>query len=93
MDTVETFRYEPKCIVPGCGKLAVYKIGAPWTSGKFSELKNYGTCCEEHKTALVDRARAVAKTIHLVEGETLGAVTVYRLVPGARDAELRPVSG
>jgi hypothetical protein len=93
MSTVEKFRYEPKCVVPGCGKLAVYKIGATWSNGRITELKNYGTSCEEHRTALEERARTTSRKLHLAEGETLGDVTVYQFVPGARDVELKPVTG
>lgn len=90
MKTVESFHYEPRCIIPGCNQLALYKVGATWNSGQFSELKNYGTCCEEHKATLLERARTAARSTRLADGESLGEVMLYRLTTG-RDAELSPV--
>ncbi len=88
MNASQMFQYEPKCIAPGCDQLAVFKIGATWTSGAFSELKNYGTCCTIHRASMVQRAREVCQKVTLAEGESLGPVTVYKLVPGARDKTL-----
>ena len=87
----EKYTYQPKCAVPGCDKPAVFKVGAIWSDGTFTELKNFGCCCVEHRARRTDEARAMVKKLHLAEGESLGEVTLYQLMPGARDVELAQV--
>jgi hypothetical protein len=85
------FHYQPRCSKVGCGKHGVFKVASPWTYGNIRELKNYGVCCEEHRDPLFERAKAQAPLVHLSEGETVGAVGVYQILPGVRDAELTRV--
>ena len=82
------FHYQPRCSITGCGKHGLYKVAAPWTYGNIRELKNYGLCCEEHREGLFARAKEQAAAIHPSEGETVGPVGLYRILPGVRDAEL-----
>ena len=37
-----------RCSAPDCREPATYKIAAPWSDGRFSELKTYGHACPEH---------------------------------------------
>jgi hypothetical protein len=83
-----TFHYSPTCSAPECGKPASYKIGAPWSNGTSRELKNYGLACEEHRDSQLAQAQQHRKDLRLAEGETVGQVGLYQLVPGKRDTEL-----
>jgi hypothetical protein len=82
------FRYQPRCSVQGCDRPAVFKVAAPWSNGTSHELKNYGLACESHRDSQLARAQLHRQGLPLAEGETLGAVGLYRLEPGKRDAEL-----
>ena len=82
------FYYTPKCSTLGCGREGMFKVAAPWSYGNISELKNYGVCCEEHRSALFTRAKAENAGLHSGEGENFGPVGVYAIQPRARDAEL-----
>jgi len=84
----ETFRYRPTCSVRGCEQSARYKVAAPWTDGTRRELKNYGLACEAHRDAQRDLARDRRARLNLAEGEAVGEVALFRLIPGALDAEL-----
>jgi hypothetical protein len=82
------FHYQPLCSANGCGKPAVFKVAAPWSSGASHELKNYGLACDDHRDSLLARAQLHRQGVALAEGENLGAVGLYRLEPGRRDVEL-----
>lgn len=82
------FHYQPMCSMPGCSRHALYKVAAPWSDGTSRELKNYGLTCEEHRAELLDRAKSVRGGLRLAEGETVGDVGLYQLLPGVRDREL-----
>jgi hypothetical protein len=84
----ETFQYRPTCSVRGCDEPASYKIGAPWSDGTSRELKNYGTVCEAHRAQELARARARRRVLKLAEGEVVGEVGLYQLIPGRHDREL-----
>jgi hypothetical protein len=84
----ETFRYRPSCSFEGCGTPAEYKVAAPWSDGTSRELKNYGTACETHRSEMLSRARARSQGLKLADGETVGPVGVYRLIPGKHDRDL-----
>ena len=88
METLE-FRYQPVCSAPKCGRAAVYKVAAPWSNGTSHELKNYGLACEAHRDSQLTLARVHCEGLALAEGETVGAVGLYRLEPARRDVELR----
>jgi hypothetical protein len=85
------FTYQPRCDTPGCGRDAIYKIAAEWSYGKLSELKNYGMACEGCVKDRLELASRQRERIQLAEGEQLGAVAAYRLMPGVRDRELSKV--
>jgi hypothetical protein len=67
-------------------------VAASWSDGTSRELKNYGTACEPHRDELLARARTHRATLTLAEGEAVGPVGLYRLVPGRHDAELERLS-
>jgi len=85
----ESFQYQPTCSVQGCGSQARYKVAAVWTDGSSRELKNYGLACESHRDPQLARARTHREGLRTAEGESVGPVGLYELVPGRRDAELR----
>ena len=87
-EELEHFEYRPECLVPGCPAPARYKIAAAWSDGTSRELKNYGTVCETHHLVQLEAARARRKNLHLAEGESVGEIELYRLVPGERDGNL-----
>ena len=82
------FHYQPRCSALGCDRAAVYKVAAPWSDGTSRELKNYGLACDQHRAAQLARARAHRAGLNLAEGETVGDVGLYQLLPGVRDTEL-----
>src|SRR5262249_52093807 len=81
----------PKCSAPGCGKAALYKVAATWSDGTHSELKNYGLACEAHRAEQLARARSSRQGLTVSEGEKVGEVGLYQLMPGLHDRELTPV--
>jgi hypothetical protein len=85
------FHYTPKCSTLGCGRVGMFKVAAPWSYGNINELKNYGVCCEDHRSALFTRAKTASAGLPSAEGENVGPVGVYSIRPGARDAELSRV--
>jgi hypothetical protein len=82
------FHYEPRCSTPGCDQPAVFKVAAPWSNGTSRELKNYGLACRAHREDQLARAREHRRDLALAEGETVGDVSLYQLLPGVRDTEL-----
>jgi hypothetical protein len=88
----ETFAFRPSCSMKGCNQPARYKAAATWSDGTSRELKNYGLACEQHRDALLSRARAKRQELVVAEGETVGQVGLFELIPGRRDAELPRVS-
>ncbi len=88
MTDFETFDYEPQCSYPECERPAIYKVAAPWTNGTVRELKTYGMSCSGHRTSILARGRSHREGLLLAEGESVGRVGLYQLLPGVRDAEL-----
>jgi hypothetical protein len=84
----DTFRYQPTCSAKGCDRPAIYKVAAAWSSSKSRELKNYGLSCDAHRESQLARARAQRAMLKTAEGESVGDIALYRLVPGKRDIEL-----
>jgi hypothetical protein len=82
------FQYQPTCSASNCTNPAVYKVAAPWSNGTSRELKNYGLACEAHRDSQLALAQMHRKDLKLAEGETVGQVGLYQVVPGRRDAEL-----
>lgn len=87
----EPFTYQPRCDTPGCGREAIYKLAARWSYGNVAELKSYGMTCESCAKPRLAEARERRARISAAEGENLGDVEAYRLMPGVRDRELSPV--
>lgn len=85
------FTYQPCCDTPGCGRPAIYKLAAEWSYGNVAELKNYGVTCEGCLDERLDEARTRRVAIRPAEGESLGPVAAYQLMPGVRDRELSKV--
>jgi hypothetical protein len=83
-----TFSYQAICSASECRQPAVYKVAAPWSNGTQRELKNYGLACESHREAQLARAQTHRQGLKLADGETIGQVGLYKLVPGKRDVEL-----
>jgi hypothetical protein len=83
-----TFQYQPTCSTPKCDQRAAYKVAAPWSNGTSRELKNYGLACEAHRDSQLALAKLHREGLKLAEGETVGPVGLYQLVPGKRDVEL-----
>ncbi len=86
------FTYQPCCSFSDGEQTATFKVAAPWSYGTIRELKTYALCREEYLERSLMRARVEAAKLVLAEGETLGPIAVYRLLPGIRDAELTPIS-
>jgi hypothetical protein len=84
----KSFHYQPTCSAQNCDKPAVYKVAAAWSNGTSRELKNYGLACEDHRDSQLSLAQVHRKDLKLAQGETVGPVGLYQLVPGRRDAEL-----
>ncbi len=85
------FHHEPICSVSGCGRPAMYKVAAPWSSGTSRELKNYGLACTDHRDETLAGARDRRSSLKPAEGESVGEVSLYQLMPGVRDRELSQV--
>lgn len=79
------------CGAPGCTEPAEYKIAAPWSAGRFSELKTYGLACEGHYAQCYREALRRRK-IHPPSREELqGEISVYRFEKGQSAQKLQPV--
>ena len=89
---IETFTYQPTCSVKGCDEPAHFKVAAPWSDGTSRELKNYGQTCDEHREKQLERAYHARKALKLTEGETVGEVGLYEIIPGMRDVDLPRLS-
>ena len=84
------FRYRPLCSTAHCQAPAVFKIAATWSDGSSRELKNYGLACEQHRDQELALARRHHQGLKLASDETVGAIELYLLLPGCRDAHLVP---
>src|SRR5437867_4483025 len=58
-----------RCQMPECQAGVEYKIAAPWSYGRFAELKTYGFSCAAHPGAVLDYARRRPKPISVDPGE------------------------
>ena len=87
-----SFTYQPQCSFSEGNLPATFKVAAPWSYGSMRELKTYAVCREEYLEEAVARAKQEAAKLTLAEGETLGPIAVYPLLPGIRDGELTPLT-
>ncbi len=77
------------CSVPYCGEPAVFKIAAPWSDSRFSELKTYGFSCEEHIRDVLRSAESRWLDYEPVRGEIVKDIGIYRYEHGTPDSKLR----
>lgn len=79
---------EVHCGAPACENAAEYKIAAPWSTGKLSELKSYGLACEGHISSAFRDARRRAKIHAFSPEEKVGEIGIYAYERGKHDREL-----
>jgi hypothetical protein len=77
-----------RCSMPDCGAPAEYKIAAPWSDGRFSELKTYGHACSRHIGPVYRDADLRRATYKAAPGESVDEIGIYRFEPGRRDRQL-----
>jgi hypothetical protein len=66
----------------------VYKIAAPWRSGRFWELKTYGFACADHIRDVLRQAETRWLNYEPVREEVVEDVCIYRYEPGKSDRQL-----
>jgi hypothetical protein len=77
------------CAVPDCGEPASHKIAAPWSDGRFSELKTYGFACPAHVRDVLREAEVRWLDYEPVKGEVVGVIGIYHFEEGRGDRNLR----
>jgi len=82
-----------RCSEPGCQEPASYKIAAPWSDGRFSELKTYGHACSEHLGPVFRGAEQRRQAYVPSPGETVEEIGIYRYEQGKRDRQLQRLWG
>lgn len=85
------FTYQPRCSDASTEGYPTFKVAAPWSYGNIRELKTYALCRQDQLEEALSRARAEVAKLVLSDGEQVGPVGVYRLLPGLRDAERTPI--
>jgi hypothetical protein len=80
-----------RCGTAGCHELAGYKVAAPWSAGRFSELKTYGLACEAHCAESYREALRRRKLHPPSPEEAQGNIAVFRFEKGKAGAPLVPV--
>src|SRR5690606_5886963 len=86
------YHYTPICDVEGCDRPATFKVGASWSDGTQSEMKNFGVYCSDHATEQMELAQQRQAGIRPAPGERVGPIRLYELVGGRLDVELIPVA-
>jgi hypothetical protein len=79
--------------MPECEEPAVYKIAAPWSDGRFSELKTYGHACAEHLGAIFRAAEERRATYKPAPGESVEEMGIYRSHNGWSGKQLERLWG
>jgi hypothetical protein len=82
-----------RCSLPGCEESATYKIAAPWSDGRFAELKTYGHACADHLGPVFRAAEGRRHHHHAAFGETIEEIGIYRYEQGRRDRQLQRLWG
>lgn len=82
-----------RCCAPECQEPAAYKIAAPWSDGRFSELKTYGHACHDHLRAVFQGAEGRRRAYLPSPGETIEQIGIYRYEQGRRDHQLQRLWG
>ena len=78
-----------RCSWHACEEPAVYKIAAPWSDGRFSELKTYGFACADHLKDVLRSAEARWLDYEPVKGEVVQDIGIYRYESGKSDRQLQ----
>jgi hypothetical protein len=78
-----------RCSAPDCTEPAAYKIAAPWSDGRFSELKTYGFSCDDHVREVLRSAETRWLDYEPVSGEKVREIGIYRYEPGKPDSQLK----
>lgn len=81
------------CSHADCTEPAAYKIAAPWSDGRFSELKTYGLACSDHLGAIFRAAEARRQAYQPAPGESVEEIGIYRYEQGRRDRQLQRLWG
>jgi hypothetical protein len=77
-----------RCSAPDCPEPATHKIAAPWSDGRFTELKTYGFACLDHVRDILRRAETRWLDYEPVPGEKVYEIGIYRFEPGKSDRQL-----
>ena len=77
-----------RCSEPDCTEPACYKIAAPWTDGRYKELKTYGFACKAHVRDVLRSAEVRWLDYEPVRGEAVYPIGIYHYESGKRDSEL-----
>jgi hypothetical protein len=93
METPTMYTREVHCGRPQCGKPASYKIAAPWSAGRFNELKSYGLACADHYREAFRDAQRRSKLHQMSPEETVGEIGIYRYEKGKLDRQLERLGG
>lgn len=80
-----------RCSMPSCREPAAYKVAAPWSDGRFTELKTYGHACAEHLGPVFRAAEERRATYRPAAGESVGEIEIYRYGNGWLDWQLQRV--
>ena len=78
-----------RCSEKGCQESAAYKIAAPWTDGRYWELKTYGFSCADHVRDVLRSAEIRWLDYEPVKGEAVHEIGIYQFEPGKGDRNLR----
>lgn len=81
------------CSMPDCQRPATYKIAAPWSDGRYSELKTYGHACEDHLGAVFRAAEERRAKYKAAPGESVDEIGIYRYQKGWLDWQLHRLWG
>lgn len=82
-----------KCSAEGCSAPATYKVAAPWSDGKFAELKTFGHACSDHLGQVFREAEQRKASYQPAPGESIEEIGIYRFESGRRDRQLQRLWG
>ncbi len=81
------------CSMPRCDEPASYKIAAPWSDGRFVELKTYAHACTDHLGPVFRDSEGRRQAFVSTPGETTEELGIYRFEQGKRDRQLQRLWG
>ena len=82
-----------RCLMSDCGEPATYKIAAPWSDGRFSELKTYGHACSDHLGLIFRDAEARWLAYEPAPGETIEEIGIFKYDQARADRQLQRLWG